>query len=65
MPAEKVTCCNCEMDCTRHHFMCDQDDGEWCQECWDKTACAQGVHGEGCPTQVFGEQAAPAYDDKI
>lgn len=52
-----VTCCNCDKDCTRHHFMCDEpdQDGAWCPECWEKTACYAGVHGEGCATAVFNE----------
>lgn len=54
--ADSSRCCNCKRDCTRHHWYCDQtDDGPWCDECWDNTACAQGAHGEGCPTQVFND----------
>ena len=53
--AERVICGNCDRDCSRHYWMCDRDDGEWCPECWEKTACSQGVHGEGCPTQVFSD----------
>lgn len=54
---DKVTCCNCGRDCSRHYFMCDYDTGEWCPECWDNTACGNGVHGEGCPTQVFSDDS--------
>lgn len=50
-----VICCNCEADCTRRYFMCEEDDGQWCPECWEKTACCAGVHGEGCPTLVMGD----------
>jgi len=44
--------------------MCDEpgQDGEWCPACFEKTACGNGVHGEGCPTKVFqdaDEIAAP------
>ena len=55
MNDDKVMCCNCEQDCTGHHFMCDEADqnGEWCPRCWELTACCAGVHGEGCATQVF------------
>src|SRR5258708_30681488 len=43
-----------EKECGAHYLMCDQQEGEWCPECfWEKTACGQGVHGEGCPTSVF------------
>lgn len=54
---ERTICCNCDKDCTAHHWMCDEpdQDGAWCPDCWEKTACSQGVHGEGCPTQVFGD----------
>lgn len=55
MSDEPVICWNCDTDCSRHYFMCDRDGGDWCPECWDKTACSQGVHGEGCPTQVFSD----------
>ncbi len=48
-----TTCCNCDKDTSNLYFMCDMLDGEWCPECWEKTACSQGVHGEGCPTKVF------------
>src|SRR4051812_15928555 len=50
-----IICCNCEIECTDHYWICDRDDGEWCPECWDKTACSQGVHGDECPTQIFGD----------
>ena len=52
---EIVRCCNCERDCSRHYWMCDEDDGEFCPACWGNTACSQGVHGEGCATQVFSD----------
>jgi hypothetical protein len=55
MERERVKCLNCEKDATSHHMMCDKDDGAWCPDCWEKTACAQGVHGEGCPTAVWGD----------
>jgi hypothetical protein len=56
MADEIVKCINCEKDCARHHVMCDvQPDYAWCPECFGNTACAAGVHGEGCPTQVFSD----------
>lgn len=53
--SEAVKCINCEKDCSRYFIMCDEeaDDVHWCHECFDKTACASGVHGEGCATSVF------------
>jgi hypothetical protein len=38
--------------------MCDEavssneQDPVWCQECFEKTPCGKGEHGEGCPTLV-------------
>lgn len=57
MAIEIVKCMNCERDCSLHHIMCDEEPGDtaWCPECFDKTACAQGVHGEGCATSVFSD----------
>lgn len=53
---ERTICCNCDKDCTTHYWMCDEEaDGVWCPDCWEKTACCAGVHGEGCPTQVFSD----------
>lgn len=49
-------CCNCDKDCSSHHWMCDDlefHDCVWCPDCWENTACCAGVHGEGCSTQVF------------
>ena len=51
-----VKCVNCEKDASRHYVMCDEDEGAWCPECFEKTACAAGVHGEGCRTDVFSDQ---------
>jgi hypothetical protein len=57
---DTVMCCNCDKDCTRHHFMCDAADqnGEWCPECFELTACYAGVHGEGCSTRVFASSVS-------
>lgn len=57
---EVIVCCNCDKECTSHYVMCDEQEGEWCPECfWEKTACGQGVHGEGCPTTVFSAPGGP------
>ena len=36
------------------------DAGKWwvigSGDSWEGTACAQGVHGEGCPTAVFSDE---------
>jgi hypothetical protein len=55
MASETLKCVNCEQDCSRHYIMCDEEpaDTQWCPECFEKTACAAGVHGEGCPTVVL------------
>ncbi len=58
---EIVICSNCECDCSAQHYMCDQDDWTLCPDCFEKTACAAGVHGEGCPTLVLnGDTSTPA-----
>ena len=60
---DDVICCNCERDCSRHFWMCDQDaESSWCPECWENTACAAGVHGESCPTEVFSTPPAGRGD---
>lgn len=51
-----LKCSNCEKTLEPGvYWMCDEDDGQWCEDCWEKTACSQGVHGEGCPTKVFSD----------
>ncbi len=55
--AEEIICCGCGKDATNQHYMCDLVDGEWCPECFEKTDCGQGKHGEGCPTTVFAMAA--------
>jgi hypothetical protein len=52
-----MTCSICDDDCTRHRWMCDRVDGVWCPRCFELTACGAGDHGEGCPTQVFSDEA--------
>lgn len=50
-------CANCGKDCTAHFWMCDhrdEIDTFWCPDCFNLTPCGRGDHGEGCPTQVFG-----------
>ena len=39
-------------------YMCDQDPGEWCDDCFALHPCGQGKHGEGCPTVVFDDEIA-------
>jgi hypothetical protein len=58
-----VVCALCGRDCSQHFWMCDQDERSWCPECWEKTACGgAGVHGEGCPTEVFSTPLAGRGD---
>jgi hypothetical protein len=50
-----MKCFNCKRECGDHHFMCDLSeslDDVWCPECFGKTDCGKGEHGEGCPTSV-------------
>lgn len=54
-PREPTICTDCFRPTSAHFFMCDRVDGEWCPECFEKTKCGRGKHGEGCPTAVFGE----------
>lgn len=61
MSADTLKCANCEKPLTPpvSYWMCDEDaDGEYCEDCWEKTACSQGVHGEECPTHVFDDGKA-------
>lgn len=60
MERGKEVCANCEKPCPRHFIMCDEetDDTVWCPECFQKTACSAGVHGEGCATAVFDDGMA-------
>lgn len=50
---EKVICSTCGTDCSNQFWMCDEIEGTWCPECFDKTPCGKGEHGEGCPTQAL------------
>lgn len=50
---EPVTCTACGAKDLQHFLMCDETLGEWCPECFDKTPCGKGEHGEGCSTSVF------------
>jgi hypothetical protein len=57
---ERIICCNCDNECTPRYLMCDKDNGEFCPDCFDLTACAAGVHGEGCSTLVINDRALEA-----
>lgn len=50
------TCFECGADCKKYHWMCDEAASfgfpQWCPECFEKTPCGRGDHGEGCPTMV-------------
>lgn len=50
---EPLKCTGCGTAITRDYWLCDIDDGQWCEPCFDKTPCGKKAHGEGCPTQVF------------
>jgi hypothetical protein len=58
-----VLCARCSNECTKHHFMCDRStrDEAWCPECFPATPCGRDEHGEGCPTQVFGDENCPGH----
>lgn len=48
------TCAACG-SAVRAYYMCDREetDAIWCDDCFAKTPCGRGDHGEGCPTYVF------------
>ena len=48
-----MKCPDCHLE-TNLGYMCDQDDSDpRCGTCFEKTPCGQGMHEEGCETQVF------------
>ena len=57
-----IKCVDCGEEVSTY-FLCDEGDGEErCGDCFDKTACGSGGHGEGCPTQVVEETAVVKFD---
>lgn len=46
-------CAICDKDCTHHYFGCDKTMCPYCPECFTRTECGQGKHGEECSTQIF------------
>lgn len=34
-------------------YMCDQQDGQRCGQCFETIDCGQGLHEEGCETMVI------------
>lgn len=53
-----VVCDRCGKDCTSNYWMCDRLMAQWCSECFAKSPCGKGKHGEGCPTQVFDDSSS-------
>lgn len=45
MSERTAICRTCGKDCTRHHLMCDIEEGPWCPGCFDATACGKCEHG--------------------
>lgn len=56
-------CAACGRAVTTYN-MCDRDatDAVWCDDCFDKTACGRGEHGEGCSSSVFEEDRHEGFD---
>lgn len=54
-------CATCKCAVTSY-AMCDRAEGDlvWCLDCFAETECGNGWHGEGCPTNVFEDGAAPS-----
>jgi len=46
-------CSKCGKPLVGVYLLCDRKDGQWCEDCFDQTACGKGKHGEGCFTKVF------------
>ena len=45
-------CDECKNLVGQRHWACDRTMRDYCDECWPKTACANGKHGEECPTMI-------------
>lgn len=60
--AKPQKCSNCERGLVPGRFWtCDeQGDCAWCDACFAGTACAAGVHGEGCATLIWDDGKARA-----
>jgi hypothetical protein len=37
------------------YYMCDRAEGAWCADCFDKTQCGKGKHGEGCEVMIISD----------
>lgn len=62
MPIELVLCNNCDQDTSRRYYICGQGDLELCQDCFDHTACAAGVHGPHCALLIIQSDVGyPAF----
>jgi hypothetical protein len=53
MPNELLFCGKCGKPLRGHYLACDRTMKEYCEDCFEKTPCGKGKHGEGCPTQIF------------
>ena len=46
-------CAVCKKPLIGIYYMCDEEMKDYCPDCFWKTPCGRGDHGEGCPTKVF------------
>jgi hypothetical protein len=53
-PSETTeTCCDCDKLLVGVYMLCDEYMVARCPDCFAKSRCGNGKHGEGCPTHVF------------
>lgn len=38
-------------------YACGQEDGVYCDDCWDRTPCGNGEHGPDCGCHITNVQA--------
>lgn len=50
-------CGKCGKPVFGNYWGCDRTMKWYCPECFDRTPCGKGKHGEECPTQVFEDSA--------
>jgi len=51
---DHMFCARCSVGPLGVAMMCDETIAAfWCEECFAKTPCGRGEHGEGCATKVF------------